>query len=341
MIEKTKLKKKLPFETTDTFKNNENNKSWDKDNQAWWDWYVSLADNTDSNKKDGLVKIPEPVKTKYPSKNELKEHLSSPFNISKDNIKNFQKNGFIKLKNVLTPYAVQALRNEILSLLTKTFKNYDKSKKKRFLSLEMMWLENALIKEFVLSPRIAKICADLLSVKRIRLYHDNALVKESGCGRTPWHYDDDHFPLATNDVITVWIPAQAIPIEMGPLTFAKPIEAYKLVKDVKFCGFDTSYDREISNVFKTKQISVVEEPFELGEVSFHHNLCFHTASGNKTNQSRIVLANTYFADGARVVDNPTMISGDWKKFIPDTDPGEIVSSNLNPICWPVNNQVKI
>ena len=162
MIEKTKLKKKLPFEKTDTFKNNENNKSWDKDNQAWWDWYVSLADNTDSNKKDGLVKIPEPVKTKYPSKNELKEHLSSPFNISKDNIKNFQKNGFIKLKNVLTPYAVQALRNEILSLLTKTFKNYDKSKKNRFLSLEMMWLENALIKEFVLSPRIAKICADSL-----------------------------------------------------------------------------------------------------------------------------------------------------------------------------------
>ena len=27
MIEKTKLKKKLPFETIDTFKNNENNKS--------------------------------------------------------------------------------------------------------------------------------------------------------------------------------------------------------------------------------------------------------------------------------------------------------------------------
>ncbi len=22
-------------------------KPWDKDNQAWWDWYVSLADNGD------------------------------------------------------------------------------------------------------------------------------------------------------------------------------------------------------------------------------------------------------------------------------------------------------
>ena len=227
------------------------------------------------------------------------------------------------------------MRYEILSLLKKTFKNYNDNKKNRFLSLEMMWLENTSIREFVLSSRIAKICAELISAKKIRLYHDNALVKESGCGRTPWHFDDHHFPLDTNDVVTAWIPAQAIPIEMGPLTFAQPLEVYKLVKDIQFNEFDTSYDRRISNVFKDKKVSIVEEPFELGEVSFHHNLCFHTASENKTTQSRVVLANTYFADGARVVNNPTMISGDWKKFIPETKPGEIVSSNLNPICWPV------
>jgi len=337
MIDKINLNKKIPFNASDTV--NDNNKAWDKDNQAWWDWYVSLADNSNLNTKNDLTELPKPIKTKYPSRIQLKKQLSSPYNITKRHIKNFQKNGFLKLKNVFTPGAIQALRIEILSLLRKTFTNYNKIKKNRFLSLEMMWLGNSLMREFVLSSRIAKICADLLSVKQIRLYHDNALVKEPGCGRTPWHYDDHHFPLATNDVITAWIPAQAIPIEMGPLTFAKPLEVYKLVKDIKFSEFDTSYDREINNVFRTKKVSVEEEPFELGEVSFHHNLSFHTAPGNKTNQSRIVLANTYFADGARVVNNPTMISGDWKKFIPETNPGEIVSSNLNPICWPANNQI--
>tara|TARA_B100000963_G_C22576199_1_gene648546 strand:- start:432 stop:1400 length:969 start_codon:yes stop_codon:yes gene_type:complete len=313
------------------------NKAWDKDNQAWWDWYVSLADNSRSKTNDTLLKLSDPAQIKIPSKIDLKRHLSSPYNLSQQNIKTFQQNGFIKLKNVLTPGVIQILRNEILSLLKKTFTNYYEIKKNRFLSLEMMWLESNLIKDFVLSPRIAKICADLLSVKKIRLYHDNALVKESGCGRTPWHYDDDHFPLATHDVITAWIPAQAIPIEMGPLAFAKPLKVYKLVKDIKFNKSDTSYDKKVNDIFKKMNVSIVEEPFELGEVSFHHNLSFHTASENKTTQSRIVLANTYFADGARVVNNPTMISGDWKKFIPDTNPGEIVSSELNPICWPVIN----
>ena len=332
MNEKKNFTKEVNFEPSESLQTE--NKAWDKDNQAWWDWYVSLADNSDSSIKDALLELPEPAEIDYPSKIDLKQELSKPYKLTSQEINTFQKDGFIKLKNVLTPELTQILRFEILSLLRKTFKNYNKKKKNRFLSLEMMWLENALIKEFVLSSRIAKICAELLSVKKIRLYHDNALVKESGCGRTPWHYDDHHFPLETNDVITAWIPAQAIPIEMGPLAFAKPLEVYKLVKDIKFNEFDTSYDKEINNVFKDKQVSVVEEPFELGEASFHHNLSFHTASENKTTQSRIVLANTYFADGARVVNNPTMISGDWKKFIPETNPGEIVSSNLNPICWP-------
>ncbi len=331
MIEKKKLKEQIHLKSSEHIKNV--NKAWDKDNQAWWDWYVSLADNKNSNIKNALLELPEPPMLKEPSMIDLKQELTTPYNITNHDIKTFQKNGFIKLKNVLTPEITQVLRYEILSLLRKTFKNYNDIKKNRFLSLEMMWLENTSIREFVLSSRIAKICAELLSVKKIRLYHDNALVKESGCGRTPWHYDDHHFPLDTNDVITAWIPAQAIPIEMGPLTFAQPLEVYKLVKDIKFNEFDTSYDKEINNVFKNEKVSIVEEPFELGEVSFHHNFSFHTASENKTTQSRIVLANTYFADGARVVNNPTMISGDWKKFIPETKPGEIVSSNLNPICW--------
>ena len=331
-MKKKKIKKNIHFKSSKYYKNG--SKTWDKDNQAWWDWYVTLADNSNSSTKNTLLELPEPPKIKDSSTIDIKQELTKPYNLTTNDIKTFQKNGFIKLKNVLTPDVIQVLRCEILSLLRKTFKNYNDIKKNRFLSLEMMWLENTSIREFVLSSRIAKICAELLSVKRIRLYHDNALVKESGCGRTPWHYDDHHFPLDTNDVITAWIPAQAIPIEMGPLAFAKPLEVYKLVKDIEFNEFDTSYDRKIKDVFKNKNVSIIEEPFELGEVSFHHNLSFHAASENKTTQSRVVLANTYFADGARVVKNPTMISGDWKKFIPETKPGEIVSSNLNPICWP-------
>ena len=211
----------------------------------------------------------------------------------------------------------------------------------RCLSLERMWLQNTLLKSYVLSPRIAKISADLLGVKSVRLYHDNALAKEPGCGRTPWHCDDDHFPLATHDVVTAWIPAQPIPTAMGPLAFAKPLSIFELVKDIHFNKFDTSYDRQITTAFESNNVAVEDSPFAMGEVSFHHNRSFHTAGRNKTTRTRIVLANTFFVDGARVVDQPTMVSGDWQKFIPGVGPGEIAASKLNPICWPQNTNGKV
>ena len=125
---------------------------------------------------------------------------------------------------------------------------------------------------------------------------------------------------------------------MGPLSFAKPLNVYNMVSKINFNKIDTSYDKQVNKTFKEKKVLIEDGPFDVGEVSFHHNFSFHTAGKNKTNKMRIALANTYFADGARVTDNPTMVSGDWKKFIPGVNPGGIAASKFNPICWPPNNK---
>ena len=315
------------------------NQSWVQDNQAWWDWYVTLADNPDQSDDSTLVQLPPLPQINILSDREIKNELLATYNITKTQRESFCREGFIKLPNVLSPGAVARLRHELLQHLNKTFDiDCNGKRKNRFLSLEMMWLENTLIKNYVLSSRIAKICADLLGVESVRLYHDNALAKEGGCGRTPWHCDDHHFPLATHDVVTAWIPAQPVPITMGPLAFAKPLSIFEIVKNIDFNKFDTSYDKKVTKAFQSNHVSIEDGPFEMGEVSFHHNLSFHTAAGNTTTRTRVVLANTYFADGARVVDKPTMVSGDWQKFIPGVGPGGIAASALNPICWPANTE---
>jgi len=315
------------------------NQSWQQDNQAWWDWYVTLADNTDQCDEESLVELPPIPHFDVGLEHSIEDELSKPYIVTNSQRLDFRKNGFIKLPNVLSDGAVARLRQELLQLLEQSFRpKTNINDNNRFLSLEMMWLQNTLLKSYVLSPRIAKISADLLGVESVRLYHDNALAKEPGCGRTPWHCDDDHFPLATQDVVTAWIPAQPIPSAMGPLAFAKPLSVFELVKDIDFNKFDTSYDKQIAAVFKSNNVAIDDSPFALGEVSFHHNRSFHTAGGNKTTRTRVVLANTFFADGARVVDQPTMVSGDWQKFIPGVGPGEVAASKLNPICWPQNNE---
>ncbi len=310
------------------------NQAWEQGNQEWWDWYVTLAEN-DRESISTLLDPPELPSVQAPSTDELNVELSEPYDLSQSQIDFFAREGFIKIKDVLSPGSLLHLRGELFRLLSESIsQKLDGGVRDRFLSLDMVWLENELVRQFVLSPRIGKLAADLLGVPSVRLYHDNIMSKEPGCGRTPWHYDDHHFPIASDDVVTVWIPVQPIPKAMGPLAFAKSIEAYKLVESIPFNKFDTSYDRRVSEAFKQHGMVTDDGPFDLGEISFHHNLSFHTAGANKTARSRIVLSNTFFADGARLVDQPTMVSGDWRKFAPGVQPGARLASPVNPICWP-------
>ena len=69
MTENINLKKETDFKSSES--STGENKQWDKDNQAWWDWYVTLAENSNFKTKDTLLELPEPSKIKYPSHNDL------------------------------------------------------------------------------------------------------------------------------------------------------------------------------------------------------------------------------------------------------------------------------
>jgi ectoine hydroxylase-related dioxygenase (phytanoyl-CoA dioxygenase family) len=306
---------------------------WEHDNQQWWNQYMASADNeiaVTTGPEDEATPVtadagplPEPA--------DLQAELNASYELDQLAVAQFNRDGYVKLKRVLSPGALALLREEMEKSLRAEL---GENPQLDFRSGEMMWLTNEIFRQFVLSPRIAEIAAALMGVRSVRLYHDNALAKEPGCGRTPWHYDAEHFPIASTNVCTAWIPLQAIPRNMGPLAFAVGMETCRLVEAVENSRFDTSYDRTVSDIFTAQGVAVDDGPFELGEISFHHSQSFHTAGPNNTTESRMVLATTYFEDGARVVDAPTMISGDWRKFMPDVSPGEPIQSRYNPVCFP-------
>ena len=302
-------------------------REWDRGNDQWWDWYMSLADGPTP---DGpLVDPPAHDPGPLPSDAAVTAELAEPYPVTSAQIEQFATDAFVKLPGVLSPGVVERLRARLRTLLDAAV-----DPAVGFQSLEMMWLSDDLVRAAVLSPRIGGICAALLGTPRVRLYHDNALSKEPGAGRTPWHYDAHHFPLDSPDVLTAWIPLQPIPREMGPLAFARGTDLGGLLTGVEFDKHGTSYDRGVSEAFRAHAVPVEDGPFASGDVSFHAASCFHTAGANRTTAARMVLATTYFADGTRVVPSPTMVSGDWRKFIPGAEPGQVVASERNPLIGP-------
>jgi hypothetical protein len=315
-------------------KNEDVSSEWDQDNQQWWNWYMTLAENEDARNSHPAKLEPYSLEALIEIDKSRLEHiegrLSEPYSLSPDSIDQFARDGYIKLKNVIDPVHLTLLRQRINALLIEAL---GCEPRLLFRSDEMMWLHDELVRRFVLSKRVAQIVSELLGVQAVRLYHDNALSKEPGCGRTPWHYDYHHFPIDSLNVCTAWIPLQAIPKEMGPLAFATGMETYKLVQGLPFSKFDASYDKQLSQIFAENHVPVDDSSFDLGEISFHHTLSFHTAGANRTSDSRMALATTYFEDGARLVSNPTMVSGEFHKFMPGIEPGDIINSDYNPVCY--------
>ena len=299
---------------------------WAGDDQDWWDWYVTLAVNEQT--PTDLVDGPGLPDVAPASDDQLARELAEPYVLHAASIEAFGREAFVKLPGVLSPAVVRRLADRLEVLLQAEHGNHVAG---RFTALEQMWLHDDLMRAVALSPRIGGLAAGLLGEPGVRLYHDNALSKEPGCGRTPWHHDAEHFPLQTVQAVTAWMPMSAIPGRMGPLSFARGRGVREEVADLEFDKVGTSYDAAVAQRFAERDVSVEAGPFAVGDVSFHSALCFHTAGPNLTTQPRRALATTYFADGARVVESPTLISGTWRDFLPGVQPGGLAVSELNPL----------
>jgi ectoine hydroxylase-related dioxygenase (phytanoyl-CoA dioxygenase family) len=156
---------------------------------------------------------------------EITKELDQPYPVSEEQIAFFRKNGYIKLRHVLSPgtlsYMDKTITDEVHRLNTQHLPLEERDTYgKAFLQIMNIWIHSGPVRDIVFSERLAKIAADLLEVNGVRLYHDQALYKEAGGGQTPWHADQYYWPLATDRTVTVWIPLQETPLIMGPLEFS-------------------------------------------------------------------------------------------------------------------------
>ncbi len=305
---------------------------WEASNEQWWDWYLSLACE-DDGPAPALRPMPPLPDLAALAPADLAAELAVPYPVPSEAIRTFRRDGYVKLKQVCSPRSLLMLRREWEVRFARALVD---TPAMRFPSFEMMWTQDEVAGAFVRSRRLAGIAAALLGADAVRLYHDNALSKLPGCGRTPWHYDAHHYPIDSDDVVTLWAPLQPTPREMGPLVFARGIDTWRKIADLPFSKLDDSYDRGIIAALEENQVELDGDGFDFGEVSFHHARSLHSAGPNHTDAERMALAVTYFEDGARLIDEPSLINGDYEKFMPGIRAGERIDSPLNPVLYERN-----
>ena len=136
---------------------------WEHDNQQWWNQYMASADNE-------IVVAPGPAAEtaplpvdvgSLPTPADLQAELNASYELDPLAITQFNRDGYVKLKQVLSPGALALLRQETETTLRAEL---GENPGLDFRSGEMMWLTNEIFRQFVLSPRIAEIAAALMGV---------------------------------------------------------------------------------------------------------------------------------------------------------------------------------
>ena len=262
--------------------------------------------------------------------------LEAPYALTAEQIAYYQKNRFIKLKQVLNEETL-AFYNKVITervnqMNTETAKLEERSTYgKAFLQLFNLWREDEVVKEFIFSKRLAKIAADLMQTNGVRIYHDQALFKEGGGGITPWHADQFYWPLDTDKTVTAWMPLQATPLELGPLEFSAG--SHQIVEGRELAIGDES-ETVIQQRLRVTDFKHVIEPFDLGEISYHSGWVFHRAGANVTNQMRKVMTIIYMDKNMKLKnpDNKNQIN-DWNTWCPGAEIGKEINTPLNPVLY--------
>ena len=262
------------------------------------------------------------------------ELLDQEYSLTQDQIDFYQKNQYIKLKQVLDQVTISHF-NELIGKKVQELNNQEIPIEERdtygkaFLQLFNLWRTDEGIKELIFSKRLAGIARDLMQVDGVRIYHDQALFKEAGGGITPWHADQYYWPLSTDKTITAWIPLQATPLELGPLEFSAG--SHQIVEGRELSISDES-EQMLSRKLRVNDFPHVIEPFDLGEVSFHSGWVFHRAGANATDITRKVMTVIYM-DKDMVLKEPENENQrkDWAKWCPGAKVGEVIDTEINPV----------
>lgn len=268
--------------------------------------------------------------------------LDAPFALSEATVESFSRDGHAVVRGLATPDEASAYRPLIERAALDTA--WDKrplgerdTYGKAFLQSFNLWRLDPDIARFVLAQRFARVAAALLGADGVRLYHDQALCKEPGGGRTPWHQDHYYWPVDA-PMVTMWMPLVDVPIEIGSMTFVTGSHAMGDLRGTRIS--DASEDEFSALIAERALPTETHGACAAGDATFHSGWTIHSAGPNPTDLLRTVMTVIYLPDGARV--SPEIASReqefDRKTWLGGASPGSLVVGEQNPLIWSVNRE---
>ena len=248
----------------------------------------------------------------------------------------FARDGHVAVRGLASPAEVNSYRpliRDVVTAVNTQRRNEGKVSgySSYFTQVTNLWRLDDGVLRYVTSRRFARVAAELLGVRGVRLYHDQALFKPPSGPGTPWHQDQTYWPLATTRTVTMWMPLMDLSQTMGTMVFASGSHREGPLSNL---AISSDSDAFLAGVVRQRGFMLSSYDLAAGDATFHTGWTAHTTHPNAGATEREVMTIIYYEDGATIMEpDSEMRRVDLEAFHPGHHPGERAASALNPLLY--------
>jgi phytanoyl-CoA hydroxylase len=226
-----------------------------------------------------------------------------------EEIERYRRDGFVVLRDVLDAGEVARWRATLAAAVSRRdgrlpergtqyaefFHTEHEYYDRVFTQKINLWKTDEAVRPLVLSPGLGRIAAELAGAAGVRVYLDQALVKEPYANPTAFHVDVPFWAFTSPDALTIWIAMDDATLQNGCLGYIPGSQ-----REQRFDNADIG--PELGALFEVypqwKDVEPVFCPVPAGSAVAHNGLTAHGAGANMTPRQRFAMTVAYMPDGA-------------------------------------------
>lgn len=158
-----------------------------------------------------------------------------------------------------------------------------------------LWQTNERVRALMFDERLGRLAADLEGVDGIRIWHDQALIKEPWANPTAFHLDNPYWSFTSAHAISIWTALDDATLENGCLYYVPGSHRARRFENV---GIGNDLGALLRVYPEWDEIEPVPCPIPAGGALFHNGLTAHGAGANMTRGRRRAMTCAYMPDGA-------------------------------------------
>lgn len=195
-----------------------------------------------------------------------------------------------------------------------------------------LWMDHEGVRDIMFDERIGKMAADLEGVDGIRIWHDQALIKQPWANPTTWHQDNTKWSFSSEQAITIWVALDDVTLQNGCMFFLPGSHKTRLDDHPAAGDFVGAMFTTYPELGKKEPAPVV---MPAGGCSFHNGLMVHAAHANMSPHPRRAFTCAYMPDGStfngipNVLPDPILKSLQVGDLLNDDDQNPLIYSRVS------------